>query len=51
MLITSVLATMSISKPKDNHGVEKPFDPPYILAGLVRYVWPIVNKGVTNAFA
>jgi len=45
MLITSVLATMSISKPKDNHGVEKPFDPPYILAGLVRYVWPIVNKG------
>jgi hypothetical protein len=36
MLITSMLATVAISKPKDSNGVEKPFDPPYILAGLSR---------------
>jgi hypothetical protein len=38
MLVTSMVATMRISKPKDSHGVEKPFNPPYIPAGLARCV-------------
>jgi len=40
MLITSMLATVRISKPKDSNGVEKPFDPPYILAGLSSFPYP-----------
>jgi hypothetical protein len=38
MLVTSMVATMRISKPKDSHGMEKPFNPPYIPAGLARCV-------------
>jgi hypothetical protein len=38
MLITSIVATVQISKPKDSHGVKKPFNPQYISAGLVRCV-------------
>ncbi|KAG2140543.1 cytochrome P450 [Suillus bovinus] len=38
MLVTSIVATVRISKPKDSRGMEKPFDPPYIPAGLARCV-------------
>jgi len=38
MLVTSIVATVRISKPKDSHGAEKPFNPPYISAGVVRCV-------------
>ncbi|KIK39059.1 hypothetical protein CY34DRAFT_89871 [Suillus luteus UH-Slu-Lm8-n1] len=40
MLVTSMVATMRISKPKDSHGVEKPFNPPYIPAGLASFPYP-----------
>ncbi|KAG1767145.1 cytochrome P450 [Suillus occidentalis] len=40
MLVTSLVATMQISKPKDSHGVEKPFNPPYIPAGLASFPYP-----------
>ncbi|KAG1717490.1 cytochrome P450 [Suillus lakei] len=40
MLVTNMVATVRISKPKDSHGVEKPFDPPYIPAGLSSYPYP-----------
>jgi hypothetical protein len=38
MFVTSMLATVRISKPKDSQGVEKPFNPPYIPEGLARCV-------------
>ncbi|KAG2130907.1 cytochrome P450 [Suillus clintonianus] len=40
MLVTSMLATVRISKPKDSYGVEKLFDPPYIPAGLASFPYP-----------
>ncbi|KAG0699531.1 cytochrome P450 [Suillus ampliporus] len=40
MLVTSMVATVQISKPRDSHGVEKPFDPPYIPAGLASFPYP-----------
>ncbi|KAG2085586.1 cytochrome P450 [Suillus discolor] len=40
MLVTSIVATVQISIPKDSHGTEKPFDPPYIPAGLVSFPYP-----------
>jgi cytochrome P450 len=40
MLITSIVATVRISKPKDSHGAEKPFNPQYISAGLVSFPYP-----------
>ncbi|KAG1786384.1 cytochrome P450 [Suillus plorans] len=40
MLVTSIVATMRISKPKDSHGMEKPFDPPYIPEGLASFPYP-----------
>jgi cytochrome P450 len=40
MLVTSVVATVRISKPKDSQGVEKPFNPPYIPAGVASYPYP-----------
>lgn len=43
MLVTSIVATVQISIPKDSHGTEKPFDPPYIPAGLARCV-PVNSK-------
>jgi hypothetical protein len=38
MLVTNMLATVRISKPKDSQGMEKPFNPQYITAGLARCV-------------
>jgi len=40
MLVTSIVATVQISIPKDSHGTEKPFDPPYIPAGLASFPYP-----------
>ncbi|KAG2116255.1 cytochrome P450 [Suillus cothurnatus] len=40
MLVTSIVATVRISKPKDSHGAEKPFNPPYISAGVVSFPYP-----------
>lgn len=40
ILVTSMVATVRISKPKDSHGVEKPFNPPYIAAGLASFPYP-----------
>ncbi|KAG1814757.1 cytochrome P450 [Suillus subaureus] len=40
ILVTSMVATVRISKPKDSNGVEKPFNPPYIPAGLASFPYP-----------